>query len=208
VETRNLLRCKRAAGLAAGVVIIAAIVAGPSVSAAAVPPAGRPIIAVAEFYSPGAMPLSVLSDTERYAADALTGLLVQSGGDAVTVLPRSEVATQERALRWVPQDALSYSRLEALAQALRADRLMLGWISRVSVYRVQFLLFNADAQLNMQMFDAHAGRIVWQHETLGSATGGVPDFAAQIAIERGLANGLRAAVAAASAPVDRSAPAP
>ena len=176
-------------------------------ASAAVAPADRPIVAVANFYSPGALPVSVVTDLEPYAADVLTGLLVRAGGSAITVLPRSEVRAQQRALGWRSQDALNYSRLGALAQALHADRLMLGWISRVSVYRQDIVVFNVDVALNIQMFDARAGRIVWQRGADGFGLAGFPDFAAQIALERGLRNGLAPAVAAASAPVDR-APAP
>ena len=170
--------------------------------------ADRPIIAVADFYSPGALPISVVTDLEPYAADVLTGLLVRGGGNALTVLPRSEVQSAERSLGWHVQDSLNYSRLGALAQALHADRIMLGWITRVSVFRQDVLMFNADVSLNMQMFDARQGRIVWQHPTDGFGLAGFPDFAAQVAVGRALARGLSAAVAAASAPVDRTAPAP
>lgn len=182
--------------------------AGPAASAPVpVAPASRLIVAVADFYSPGAQPVSVVTDLEPYAADVLTGLLVRAGGAAITVLPRSEVRAQQRALGWRAQDALNYSRLGALAQALRADRLMLGWISRVSTFRQDFLAFNADVALNMQMFDARAGRLVWQRETDGFGLAGFPDFAAQIALDRALGRGAPAAAAAASAPVDRT-PAP
>lgn len=180
----------------------------PAASApAAVAPADRPIIAVVDFYSPGALPISVVTDLEPYAADVLTGLLVRGGGNAITVLPRSEVRAEERSLVWRAQDALNYSRLSTLAQALHADRVMLGWITRVSVFRQDILAFNADAALNVQMFDARQGRIVWQRETEGFGLAGFPDFAVQIAVERGLSRGLGPAVAAASAPVDRT-PAP
>ena len=180
----------------------------PAASApAAVAPADRPIIAVVDFYSPGALPISVVTDPEPYAADVLTGLLVRGGGNVITVLPRGDVRAGERSLGWRAQDALNYSRLGALAQALHADRVMLGWITRVSVFRQDILAFNADVALNMQMFDARQGRIVWQRETDGFGLAGFPDFAVQIAVERGLSRGLKPAVAAASAPVDRT-PAP
>ncbi len=182
--------------------------AGPAASAPVpVAPQDRPIVAVVDFYSPGALPISVVTDLEPYAADVLTGLLVRAGGAAITVLPRGEVRARQRVLGWRAQDALNYSRLGALAQALRADRLMLGWISRVSVFRQDILAFNADVALNMQMFDARAGRIVWQREANGFGLAGFPDFAAQIALERALGNGTPAAAAVASVPVDR-APAP
>ncbi|HKX19846.1 MAG TPA: hypothetical protein VJT33_17730 [bacterium] len=182
--------------------------ARPAVSAPMpVAPADRPIVAVADFYSPGALPLAVVTDLERYAGDVLTGLLVRAGGGALTVLPRSEVLTQQRALTWRSRDALNYGRLEALARALHADRVMLGWITRVTVFRQDILAFNAEVALNIQMFQARDGRIVWQRETNGFGLSGSPDFAAQIALQRGLGNGLAAAVAAASVPVDRT-PAP
>jgi hypothetical protein len=186
-------------------VAVAAVVAGAAAPALAV---DRPIIAVADFYSPGALPIAVVTDPEPYAADVLTGLLIRAGGNALTVLPRSEVRSGERALGWRSQDALNFSRLGALAQALHADRVMLGWITRVSLYRQDVLVFGADVALNMQMFDARQGRIVWQHEIGGSGLGGVPDFAVQIALERALAHGAGAAVAPAGAPVERPAPQP
>jgi len=180
----------------------------PAASApAAVAPADRPVVAVVDFYSPGALPISVVTDPEPYAADVLTGLLVRGGGNAITVLPRSEVRAEERSLAWRSQDALNYSRLGTLAQALHADRVMLGWITRVSVFRQDILAFNADVALTMQMFEARQGRIVWQRETDGFGLAGFPDFAVQVAVERGLSRGLKPAVAAASAPVDRT-PAP
>ncbi|MHB8733134.1 MAG: hypothetical protein ACYDAB_15275 [bacterium] len=134
----------------------------------------------------------------------MTGLLVRAGGNAITVLPRSAVAAEERALGWHAQDALNYSRLGTLAQALHADRVMLGWITRVSVFRQDILAFNADVALNVQMFDARQSRIVWQRETEGFGLAGFPDVAVQIAVERGLSRGVEPAVAAASAPVGRT----
>lgn len=179
--------------------------AGP---AAPVRAAERPIVAVADFYSPGAPPIAVATDLEPYAADVLTGLLVRAGGNALTVLPHSEVRSAERSLGWRSQDALNFSRLGALAQALHADRVMVGWITRVALFRQDILVFNADVTVNMQMFDARQGRIVWQHETWGSGLSGIPDLAVQIALERALAHGVGAAVAPASAAVDRAAPQP
>lgn len=174
---------------------------------APVAPVDRPIVAVADFYSPGALPVAVVTDLEPYAADVLTALLVRAGGGALTVLPRSEVRAEQRALTWRSRDALNYGRLAALARALHADRVMLGWITRVSLFRQDILAFNADVTLNIQMFQTRDGRVVWQRETNGFGLSGSPDFAAQIALERGLGNGLAAAVAAASAPADRT-PAP
>lgn len=208
--TRRLDARRRAPAwsIAAALLVAGALSAGPAASAPApVAPADRPVVAVAEFYSPGALPIAVVTNLESYAADVLTSLLIRGGGGALTVLPRGEVFSTERSLGWHTQDALNYSRLGALAQALHADRLMLGWISRVSLFRQDILLFNADAALNVQMFDARAGRIVWQRGTDGYGLAGFPDFAAQIAVERALARGLGPAVAAASAPVDRT-PAP
>jgi hypothetical protein len=193
---------------ARGAVVLALagmLLAGP---AAPVRAADRPIIGVADFYSLGVLPIFLVTDPEQYAADVSAGLLVRAGGDALTVLPRGEVRAAERALGWRSRDALNFSRLEALAQALHADRILVGWISRATVYRQDFALFAGDAVINTQLFDARQGRIVWQRESFGSGLSGLPDFALQIALERAAARGVAAAVPAASAPGDRTTPTP
>lgn len=164
--------------------------AGPAAPARA---ADRPIIAVADFYSPGALPIFLVTDPEQYAADVSAGLLVRAGGDTLTVLPRGEVRAAERSLAWRSRDALNFSRLGALAQALHADQILVGWISRATVYRQDFALFAGDAVINTQLFDARQARIVWQRETYGSGVAGLPDFAVQIALERAAARGVEAA---------------
>jgi hypothetical protein len=184
---------------------LGALVAG---IAAPVRAADRAVIAVADFYSPGAPPIVQITDPERYAADVSAGALVRAGGDALTVLPRSEVRAAEASLGWHTRDGLNFSRLGALAQALHADRVLVGWINRATVYRQDFALFAADAAVNTQVFDTRQGRIIWQRESFGSGLAGLPDFALQIALERAAARGAQAAVAAASADVDRPAPTP
>ena len=166
------------------------LLAGPAVPARA---ADRPIVAVADFYAPGALPVFLVTDPEQYAADVSAGLLMRAGGDALTVLPRGEVRTAERSLGWRSRDALNFSRLGALAQALGADQVLVGWISRATIYRQDFALFAGDAVINTQLFDVRQGRIVWQRENFGSGLAGLPDFALQLALERAAARGVAAA---------------
>lgn len=166
------------------------LLAGPAVPARAT---DRPIIAVADFYTPGALPVFLMTDPEQYAADVTAGLLVRAGGDALTVLPRGEVRAAERTLGWHSRDALNFGRLGALAQALGADQILVGWISRATVYRQDFALFASDAVITTQLFDTRQGRIVWQRENFGSGLAGLPDFALQLALERAAARGVAAA---------------
>jgi hypothetical protein len=122
-------------------------------------------------------------------------------------LPRGELRTAEGRLGWHPSDVLNFSRLQALGQAVQADRLVVGWISRIAFTRVDFALFDAASNVTTQVFDVSQGRIVWQHESYGTGVAGSPDVALQMALERAVAAGTRAAVPAVSAPAPR-APAP
>jgi hypothetical protein len=178
--------------------------AAAAVLASAVPPAGaagRPVVCVADFYAIPAMPTSVFTDVERFAADELSPLLLRAGGDAVTVLPRSEVSGTERSLGWRGQDALKFDRLGALTQAMHCDRVVTGWIDRVAVVQQGLFLFSGQAALNTQVYDARQGRIVWQQWSDGFAVGGTPDFAVVRAIHDALARVVPAALAVVTAPV-------
>jgi hypothetical protein len=168
----------------------------------------RPIIGIPDYYSIPAPPISVLLDAEPYAADVGSGDLIRAGGSAITVLPRTELRAAERKLAWRTHDALDFNRLQVLGQAIQADRLVVGWITRMTVYRQDFLLFASDAAVTTQVFDVRQGRVVWQRDTLGSAMAGDPDFAFEIALERAVAAGIRAALPVVSAPVDRTLPPP
>lgn len=164
----------------------------------------RPIIGIADFYSIQPEPVLLLLDPEQYSADVSAGVLIRAGGSAITVLPRGEVRDAERKLNWHTRDALNFTRLQVLGQAIQADRLIVGWITRMVIYRQDFALFSSDASINTQVFDTRQGRIVWQQETTGSGQAGSPDFALQIALDRAVAGGMAAAVPALSAPVDRA----
>jgi hypothetical protein len=189
-----------ACGAAALVLAAGLLAAGGGTAARA---ADRPVIGIADFYSIPPPPLFLLLDPERYAADVSTGVLIRAGGPAITVLPRGEVRAAERKLNWRTYDVLNFSRLQTLGQSIQADRLVVGRISRISIYHAGLGLFGADAAITMQIFDTRQGRIVWEHDTLASETAGDPDFALEIALDRAVAVGIRAALPAVSAPVDR-----
>jgi hypothetical protein len=164
--------------------------------------AGRPVVCVADFYAIPAMPIAVFTDVERFAADELSPLLLRAGGDAVTVLPRTEVSGAERSLGWRGQDALKFDRLGALTHAMRCDRVVTGWIDRVAVFQQGLFLFSGQAALNTQVYDARQGRIVWEQSSDGFALGGTPDFAVVRAIHDALARVVPAALPVVAAPVD------
>ncbi|HLW48674.1 MAG TPA: hypothetical protein VKW09_13020 [bacterium] len=196
----------RAFGLCrpAALVLAAALLAGITAPARA---ADRPIIGVADYYALQPPPVFVLTDPEQYAADVSAGALIRAGGPALTVLPRGEIRGAERKLGWRTHDALNFSRLQALGRATQADRVVVGWITRIVVYRQDFALFDASAAITTQVFDTQQGRIIWQHDTYASGLAGSPDFALEIALDRAVTAGVRAAVPTLSAPVDRT-PAP
>lgn len=164
------------------------------------PAATHPVAGVAEFYAVGTLPLFALTDPERYCADALTALAARAGADVLTVLPRAEMHRAEAALGWRTSDALSFGRLGALAQAVRADRLIVGWIKQAEAYPQSFFEFDGHAVLDTQVFDARQGRITWQRETEGYGMAPARGLALEEALDNALARGVRAAVTAASAP--------
>jgi hypothetical protein len=197
---RRITKIRRAVLLACGLLLSGAAAGSVPSAPAAAAAAVRPVVAVAGFYAPGALPLSVLIDPQPYAADVLTALLVRGGGPVLTVLPRVTVLAEERTLGWHSPDVLNFSRLGALAQGVQADRLVVGWITRVAVTRLDLFVFSGDVAMNVQVFDARQGRIVWQRETEGFGLAGIPDAAVETAIAHGLARTVQAAVAAAAAP--------
>lgn len=135
--------------------------------------AGGPLkVAVVDFYAP--TPLTTFSGVfpERFLADDLTALLAREAGDRLVVIPRDAVQRSERETQWSGADVLHFDRLRALAGALGADRLVVGWIPLLSVDEGSGNggrtsdggggpgITRIDISLVIQVFDAGQGRIV------------------------------------------------
>lgn len=136
--------------------------------------AGGPLkVAVVDFYAP--TPLTTFSGVfpERFLADDLTALLAREAGDRLVVIPRDAVQRSERETQWSGADVLHFDRLRALAGALGADRLVVGWIPLLSVDEGSGGgagrasdggggpgITRIDISLVIQVFDAGQGRIV------------------------------------------------
>lgn len=89
-------------------------------------------VGVVDFYAP--TPLGGFSGVfpERYAADDLSSLLAHAPS-GLEVIPRETMQRAEGAMRWQGTDVLHFDRLRALASAVAADRLVLGWIPLLQV---------------------------------------------------------------------------
>jgi hypothetical protein len=124
-------------------------------------------VGIVDFYAP--TPLGAYSFVpERFAADALSNLLAQAGAGRFTVTPRESMERAEASLGWQSVDVLHFDRLRALAQAVGATALVVGWIPLLAV-RVGGggggVPPNgggpmADTNLVLQIFDAAQGRLV------------------------------------------------
>jgi hypothetical protein len=90
-------------------------------------------VGVVDFYAP--TPLGAFSGVfpERFAADDLSSLLTHAPAGRLEVIPREMMQRAEGAMRWQETDVLHFDRLSALARAVGADRLVLGWIPLLQV---------------------------------------------------------------------------
>jgi hypothetical protein len=70
---------------------------------------------------------------ERFAADDLSDQLVRAGAGRVVVAARRAIQQAEVSLGWRSDDPLRFDRLQALARAIGADRLVVGWITLLTV---------------------------------------------------------------------------
>ncbi len=106
-------------------------------TAAPLPPAGALPqvikVGVVDFYAQ--TPLGTFSGVfpERFAADDLSGLLARAPAGRFDVIPRATMQQAEGAARWQEADVLHFDRLRALARAVGADRLVVGWIPQLVV---------------------------------------------------------------------------
>jgi len=152
-----------------GVMVLAVILSPPAAGAA---PGGRVRVGVVDFYAP--TPLATFEGVfpARFATDDLSTLLAGAAGDRLVMIPRETVLRSEQTLRWRDADVLHFDRLRALADAVGADRLVVGWIPVLSVEGGGGSgppppvgdgngFPAADATLVLQVFDAHQERLVF-----------------------------------------------
>jgi len=130
---------------------------------AAAAPASVPVVGVVDFYA--ATPLGSFEGTslERFAADDLSDQLVRAGAGRVVVASRRSVRQAEVSLGWRSDDPLRFDRLQALARAIGADHLVVGWITLLTVESGGSDDGGppvAEASVVIQVFDAASGRIV------------------------------------------------
>jgi hypothetical protein len=89
-------------------------------------------VGVVDFFAP--TPLGAYGVVpERFAADDLSMLLTQAAAGRFVVVPRTAMTRAETALRWENFDDLNFARLRALAGAVGADSLVVGWIQLLAV---------------------------------------------------------------------------
>jgi hypothetical protein len=123
------MACRLAGVTAAVLVLSVALLALP------VPRAGAQVmkVGVVDFYA--LTPLGAYSGVfpERLAADDLSALLARAPAGRVEVVPRLTMQQAEGAMRWQEPDVLHFDRLRALARAVAADRLVVGWIPLLQV---------------------------------------------------------------------------
>jgi len=122
------------ARLSVGVVVVVLLLSVTLV-AILVPKAGAQVVkvGVVDFYAP--TPLGAFSGVfpERLADDDLSALLARAPAGRLEVIPRATMQRAEGAMRWQEPDVLHFDRLRALARAVAADRLVVGWIPLLQV---------------------------------------------------------------------------
>ncbi len=120
-------------------------------------------LGVVDFYAVTPLGSFEGSFPERFAADDLSDLLTRAGGDRVAVIPRGVVRQAEASSGWRSEDVLRFGRLEALAHAIGADQLVIGWITMLDVETGGSHDGGppmADVSVVVQVFDAAQRRIV------------------------------------------------
>ena len=131
----------------------------------------------------------------RFAADDLSPMLASVSGGRFAVVESAAMEQAESQLGWQNGDVLRFERLRALARAVNADRLVVGWITllAVSVGRSNNKLANggngpptALSNLVFQVFDAGQGRIVSEMRESGFAMGASPHLLQEWALHRAL----------------------
>jgi len=165
------------AGSAAVCLAVLLVLAGLHPTADAASP-GAGTVGVVDFFTPTPLGAFEGGFPERFAADDLSRLLIHAGDDRVAVTPRAAVRRAEASLEWRNEDVLRFDRLEALARAIGADRLVIGWITMLVIDTGgshEGGPHEADVSVVVQVFDATQGRIVaetggWAYTVLGTRT--------------------------------------
>jgi hypothetical protein len=198
------------ASMVAVTVLLVAPVAGPRAAAAPAPLA----VGVVDFYSP--TPLGPYNfSPERYAADDLSAILSR-GPAPFIVIPRPTMVQAEAAMHWQEVDVLHYDRLRALANAVGAGRLVVGWIPLLVIHRGGGGFFpsagdgepsSADVNLVLQVFDAAQGRLIAERRYRASIVGPpTRDLVAQQVIDEALRSAAPTFAALVAGPAARTAP--
>ncbi len=99
--------------------------------AEAVQSAGR-VIGVVDFYAPTPVPWIGSFIPQRFASNDLTTMLARAGEGVFEVVPRAAMLEAERAVNWQDDDVLRFARLTELGRRVRAERLIVGWLSLVA----------------------------------------------------------------------------
>jgi len=186
---------RRGAAAAAGLLTTLALL-GPL--PAPVRAQGTLVIGVVYFYTP--TPLTPVDAVipEQFATETLTAMLTKATQGTATVIPRAVMARAEAAMRWQEGDALRFGRLSALAQAVGATQLIVGWMPMFSVSgggsgsppfdpngggNVPM----AQATVVVQVFDPGRGRLVAETRHYGYSVGLGRLLVAEQAIQDALA---------------------
>jgi len=122
-----------------------------------------PVVGVVDFYTPTPLGSFDGGPLERFAADDLSDQLVRAGAGRVAVASRRSIGRAEGALRWRTDDAVRFDRLRALARAVGADQLVIGWITSLTIDGGGSDGGGppaAEASVVVQVFDAASGQIV------------------------------------------------
>lgn len=140
-----------------------------------------PALGVVDFYA--IVPVETVTGVvpQATAADELSALLARASQSRYTVIPRQTIGEGEAALQWQESDVLRFTRLQALANRVHADRLVVGWIEVLAVGdgsagtgfpRVtERGTPTGFTSLVVQVFDASRGRIVAELKGTGYAQG-------------------------------------
>jgi hypothetical protein len=138
-------------------------------------------LGVVDFYA--IVPVETVTGVvpQATAADQLSALLAQASDTRYTVIPRRAMGEGEAALGWQESDVLRFARLQALANRVHADRLVVGWIEVLAVgdgsAGTGFPRIGERgtptgfASLVVQVFDASRGRITAEVRGTGYAQG-------------------------------------
>jgi hypothetical protein len=207
------IKARRALGLCAALAaLLLPLPWWPSAGAAG------PTVAVALFYAPTPLTTYAGLVPEEYASADLSERLAAAAAGRFAVVPRDRVRVQEAGLRWRESDVLRFARLGELAHAAGADRVAVGWIQVLALDRLgggggnDLDIGGGEgggpldglAVVTVQIFDASQGRIVYQTQVAGHATGGPASRVIQAtlddAVRRGAAQLLGPLAAGPGAP--------